>query len=194
MANELAELIALGKQNAEGLAVVTKSFNALVDKMNRTPAYGHPSASEVFGLPFIRKGEDPMGSRGYSFMKMLGVITGAINQDQAKIEIDIHRKLDTAFNGNLVGVPGYEYKGTGYAGQTKFLAPLSSSFFQEDAINRNARMEMKALVIHGMDGADPNEMAWIRQKMMAAKGYGTKALSWLNEFTGGALVAPPGDG
>ena len=38
------------------------------------------------------------------------------------------------------------------------------------------------------DGADPDEMAWIRTKQLSNAGYGTKALSWLNELTGGALV------
>jgi HK97 family phage major capsid protein len=61
----------------------------------------------------------------------------------------------------------------------------------EDIVPMQFRHEMKSLVASGVDGADLDHMRWIRQKQMKSLGYGQKALSWLNELTGGALVAPP---
>jgi HK97 family phage major capsid protein len=86
---------------------------------------------------------------------------------------------------------GYQYAG-GYApGDKTFLAPLASSYLHEQFVDRPFRQEMKALVAAGTDGADYDEMRWIKQRQMKSMGYGTKALSWLNELSGGALVAPP---
>ena len=175
------------KKNADNLGSLTKNFNALVDRLSKTPANGHPNASQVFGLPNARYGEDPLTSRGFSFMKMLGLITQAQNKEQAKIEWDIHDRLTKCLEGQ-----GYEWKGGGVTGVNRFLAPLSTSFLVNDSVGQQFRYEMKQLVSAGVDGADPDHMKWIRTKQLENRGIvGNKALSWLNELTGGALVAPP---
>ena len=176
-------------KNAENFAQLNKSVAGLVDKLSKTPAAGANPAN-VFQPPWatrVRTGESPLTSRGYSFMKMLGVITQGVNPDEAKVELQIHDKLNKAFEGR------YDYKGAGITGQVhgRFLAPLASSFLPDDLVDRDTRYEMKSLVNAGTDGADANEMAWIRRKQLSDLGYGAKTLSWLNEATGGALVAPP---
>lgn len=68
---------------------------------------------------------------------------------------------------------------------------------QDSVIPANFRREMKSLVAAGGDGADADEMGWIRRKLVKqyqSGQHGTKALSWLNELTGGALVKPPEQG
>lgn len=190
MTAELKDLQDLAKANGEGLATLTKSFGQLIDRMSRTPAPGHPSADQIFGAPWARHGEDPMSSRGFSFMKMIGLLTGACSPEEAKIELDIHNRLNNCFVKEM-GSTGYAYGGGGREGYTRFLAPLATNYMQDRVVDRNFRREMKGLIVAGTDGADHDEMAWIRKKTLAAKGYGTKALSWLNELTGGAIVAPP---
>lgn len=188
---EFKELQAIAKKNADGLESLTKAITGLVDRMAKTPASGHPSASEVFGLPTARRGEDPLSSRGLSFMKMLGLITGACTPEEAKIELDVHNRLNSCY---AKGDYAYNYKGGHRPGEKAFLAPLSTSFMADINVPAAFRYEMKCLVNAGVAGADPDEARWIRQQQMKRLGYGQKAMSWLNEFTGGALVAPPQQG
>ncbi len=183
---ELRELQKIAKETSEGLG-------ALVKALSKTPNYGGNSPQNVlggFGAPNVRTGENPMTSRGFSFMKMLGLITKVISPDQAKVEYDIHNRMTKAL-GRMTGVDGYDWGGAGVTGVTRFMAPLGSSFLQEDIFPREFRTEMKCLVAAGTDGADAEEMRWIRQRQYKSMGYGTKAMSWLNELSGGAIVAPP---
>jgi HK97 family phage major capsid protein len=188
--SEIADLKAMAVQNQKDLAVVTKSLNTLTERMSKTPAA--VTANQVFGMPHVRYGEDPLSSRGFSFGKMLGLITGAVSENEAKTEMDIHRRLNKVYCEDM-GNAGYTYAGAHQPGMPggKFLAPLSTSYMQENFVPREFRREMKALVQAGCDGADYDEMKWIRTKQLTGAGYGRKDLSWLNELAGGALVAPP---
>ena len=170
---ELQELNDLAKKNSEGLEALTKNFNGLIDRLSKTPANNNPNASGVFGLPFARRGEDPLSSRGFSFMKMIGLITGAIPADEGKVELDIHNRLHNVYCKELGGA-GYEYRGGGHEGVHRFLAPLSTAFMHERMVPRDFRREMKELVRAGMDGADQDEMGWIRKKQLMAQGYGAR--------------------
>lgn len=174
------------------LETLKKNYEKLIEQKKNTPAAG-PSPSQVFGLPGVRTGENPLGSRGFSFMKMLGLLTGNVSPDQAKIEMDVHNRLHNCFV-TQAGGNAYNYGARGgIPGMVggKFLAPLATGFFHDEFVDREFRSEMKSLTRAGTDGADHEEAAWIRKKMLQAQGYGSKALSWLNELTGGALVAPP---
>ena len=190
---ELKEVVNLVQKQGEGLDTLTKNFNSLVDRMSRTPAGNQPNKDQVLGSPHIRHGEDPMSSRGFSFCKMIGLLTGVTTRDQAKVELDIHERLNGVFCKSL-GDAGYQWGGNGHIGLHKFLAPLATGFMQDSVVDRNFRNEMKSLVIAGTDGATHDETSWIRRKMLQQQGYGSKALSWLSEVTGGALVAPPEQG
>lgn len=195
MSNQIQQLEALAIQNARGLDGLTKSFNVLTQQLQSRPSSNHPSVGQVFGdrtSPNIRSGEDPLSSRGFSFMKMIGVLTGAIAPDQAKVEMDIHNRMHNCLH-KEAGGNKYDYGGAGLPGAPggKFLAPFATSYLHDQFADRGFRREMKALVNAGADGADYDEMKWIRNKQMQAAGYGQKTLSWLNELSGGALVAPP---
>jgi len=190
LTKEVTELRAQGRKRDEEFTVLTKNFNTLIDKKAKTPAANQPAPGQVFGTPFIRHGEDSMSSRGFSFMKMIGLMSGACNPDEAKHEIDIHNRLHNVYCKEL-GQAGYEYKGGGITGQHRFMAPLATSFMQDSIVPRSFRHEMKMMVAAGTDGADYDQMRHIRTKQLQGMGYDTKALSWLNELTGGAIVAPP---
>ena len=187
MGAEMKALTDLAKGTAEGLQALTKTVNTLTQRMANTSAVGQPNPMSVFGAPHIRMGEDPLSSRGFSFMKMLGVITGSCPPEKAKIELDIHNRMHQCLSQN----EGYNYGGGHRPGDKAFLAPLATGFLQEEFVPRDFRLEMKSLVRAGTEGCDLEEAGWIRRKMLAAQGYGSKTLSWLNELTGGALVAPP---
>ena len=118
--------------NGKAIADLTKSLNAVVDQLSKTRASNHPNASQVFGAPWARQGEDPLTSRGFSFIKMLCLASGDINPDDAKVEMDAHNKLHKSFV-QTPGQAGYVYKGQGVQGapRGKFLAPLASSFMHD---------------------------------------------------------------
>lgn len=180
------------KKNSDDIAHLTKTVDGLVKALKTSPAPGHPSPTQVFGAPHVRHGEDPLTSRGFSMMKMLGVITGACSPSEAKVELDIHNRLHNAYVEKRD--EGYSYGGRHRPGEKAFLAPLATSFMQDSVVPRSFRHEMKSLMRAGCDGADYEEMQWIRRKQWSSAGYNVKTLSWLNELTGGALVAPPEQG
>lgn len=186
----VAELASVTQKNADALANIGSTVNTLINNLAKQRMDGHPSPEGTFGAPHIRHGEDPMSSRGYSFMKMLGVLSGGCPPDQAKIEMDIHNRMTKCLYHDAGGNK-YEWGGNGHIGEKKFLAPLATGYFQDEFVPTSLRREMKALVVHGTDGADHDQMKWIRTKQLREQGYSTKALSWLNELTGGAIVAPP---
>lgn len=184
----LGEVAAANDRNAKAIQSLANTVNSAFDKLANQPMPGHPVPGQQFGMPHIRNGEDPMGSRGYSFMKTIGLLSGATLPEQAKIEVDLHNRMHNCFVKEL-GTIGYEYKGQGPRGS--FLAPLATSYMQDSIVPHQFRKEMKQLVRAGTDGADYDEMKWMRTKSLQNMGYDRKALSWLNELTGGSLVAPP---
>lgn len=187
---DLKSVAAATEANTKTLGAMTKQLGTITDALARRPAAGHGSP---FAAPHYRRGEDTMTSRGFSFMKMMGLLTGGCTPEEATVEVDIHNRLHNVYCKEL-GTAGYDYRGQGHPGRHKFLAPLSTSFMQDSVVPRDFRLEMKSLVAAGCDGADLDEMRWMRQRQFKALGYGTKALSWLNELSGGALVAPPEQG
>lgn len=193
---EVKEAIDLGRQNKAALETMGKTLGDIAEKFKKLPAYAAGQGPYPAGMGFgqgvhVRQGEDPLASRGYSFMKMLGLITGAVRPDEAKFEYNFHERLTKAYEQD-----GYAYGGKGKTGHDRFLAPLATSFMQDSVIDRAFRSEMKSMVVAGTDGSMdlPDEMQWVKRKMLQQQGYSGKALSWLNELTGGALVAPPEQG
>lgn len=184
------ELQTLATKTAEGLDKLTKNLDTLVSVMGKTRASGHPNQSQVFGQPNVRRGENTMTSRGFSFLKMLGLITGAVSPEDATVEVDVHNRLNGCYVKSTDAGAAYNYGGGQRPGDKAFLAPLATSFMQDKVIPNDFRHEMKSLVEYGTDGADYDEMKWIRRKQFSGQ-YGQKTLSWLNELVGGALVAPP---
>lgn len=187
---DLQTLQAQAQKNAAAIEGLTKNLATVVDRLSKTPAPGFPGPQQLYGVPWARRGEDPLSSRGFSFMKMIGLLSGACPREDAKIEVDVHERLHNVFCKSL-GDAGYAYAGGGHTAINRFLAPLSTAFMSDKQVPLDFRREMKALVHAGTEGADPGEMAWIRRKVLSGMGYDQKALSWLNELTGGAVVAPP---
>ena len=183
------------QKQGEQINALTKSLNGVVDRLSKTRASNTATPEEAFGLPNVRRGENAMSSRGFSFMKMLGLLTGDIEPEKAKVELDIHNRLHNCLVKGA-GAGSYEYKGAGIPGTTrgKFLAPLATSFLHDEYVDRDFRREMKSLVTNGTEGSYdlPDEMRWLGKKLVNE--YGTKALSWLREFEGGSLVPPAEQG
>jgi HK97 family phage major capsid protein len=192
-ASAIEALQAQAKGTTEALGALTKSFGEFVDVMKKTPQTGHPNASDVFGQPNVRTGEDIMGSRGYSLLKCLALVSKREEPENCKIEREVHAKLHGAVGGKALGEP-YRYCAGRVQGADSFLAPLSANFFPDEWVDRSTKIALKSLINAGLSGADYDEMKWIKRKQLEALGFGSKAMSWLDEFRGGALVAPPEQG
>lgn len=166
-----------------------KGLDTLVQTMSKTRDPRRMFAN----APNVREGENVMGSRGFSFMRLIGCMKGEVLPSQAKHETDISTRLYNAYSHNNTGAP-YESKGLGQPNVPggRFLAPLATSFMQDSVVGSEFRREMREMVNTGVDSADIDEMKWIRRKMLGQ--YGQKTLSWLNELNGGALVAPQEQG
>lgn len=144
-----------------------------------------PTKDEVFGAPFARKGESSMSSRPFSFIKLMGAVAGVLEPEEAKVELDLARRL----NEKQVLEGGFKKM----AGKNVCLAPLGSELMAGEGscnIDEHFRHEIKSMTVAGVANADPDEMVWI-----AKKAYGQKAnQSWIDQTLGGSLVAPPGFG
>ena len=157
MADELKAMAEVAKKNSEGLASLKKSVDGIVDKLSKTPAPGaHPH--QVFGTPWARTGEDPLSSRGFSFLKMIGVLNGSIGPEEAKTELDVHNRLHNVFHKDLGnGTNGYAYGGNGHTGEHRFLAPLSTGRSAEPMDTLRARKQSPAQPSGDRASANPSD-------------------------------------
>jgi hypothetical protein len=154
-----------------------------------------PSPQSVFGAetaPRARNGEDPLSSRGYSYVRLIKALNGHDSLkhpgEYAKVEFDMAKKFARLYG-----------SGPGTVTPKSMMAPFSSALLTEgddepSSDLQSLRRECKALVIAGTAQADLDEMSWLRGKMYE-KAYGTKApQSWLDITLVGALVGPPAFG
>ena len=159
--------------DAEGLA---KRMDNLCDLLREAKGAGDGSGRQ--SLPHVRKGEDPLSSRGYSFLKLFQAMARQIDPANAKVEIDLHNRFKQLYAQN----GGYTH-----AEPNTILAPVSSEFMpQEHKSDRDFADEVRGLVKAGVSGYDPMEVA----RMKAGIGA-RKALSWQDEAALGALIPPP---
>src|SRR5260370_11663478 len=141
---------------------------------------GHPDPEYAFG---VRTGENSMGSRGFSFAKMIGVLSGAIEPSEAKIEIqEVHAKLHNGLASEKAGQAAYAYGGRGITGMKRFLAPLCTKYLPDKMISDKDRAEIKSLIMAGTDKADSDEMKCIRKKMRSPKAYNANTYTSLNNL------------
>ncbi len=155
---------------------VTSQGNQIKEFTEKAAEAEKEARKNPFGIPFARKGENALTSRGYSFLKALGVIANQIQPEDAKVEVEMAKKLRDYFSG---------YKGYQKAQNNSFFLPFAGDYITGD---ENLACEMRECV-KSYPAIDPGEVQHLRQKM--ANGRYNKALSWLDDSVGGTLVAPP---
>lgn len=142
-----------------------------------------PARQAVLGAPHIRKGEDPMSSRGFKIQNLIGVTGGLLAPEQAKVELMASAKMMKAITAS-----GYQWSGT------QSVVPLSMDFLGDVITDREFRYEMKSMMAAGAAGADPEEIGWLQQKMGVALARSRKASgispaqSWIDANLGETLV------
>ena len=101
--NGQAELLSAIRQTvSDQIAPIQQAHAALqtqVESLLKPTPQAQSAASSLFGAPGaapgIRQGEDPLGSRGYSFAKAAALRQNAIGREQCKIELQMHDLLST---------------------------------------------------------------------------------------------------
>ncbi len=153
----------------------------------------------VFGLPNARTGEDPMTSRGFSYVKLAGVKAGILQPEMAKVEMDICSRMQQKLHHPTVGFKSSPASNVTMFGPNRekmelnFSAssptPFGCDYLPEQIAGEPFAMEVKSLV-GAWKKPDPEEMMWLRRHY-AAPGQKSNVQSWLDETLGGSLVPPP---
>jgi HK97 family phage major capsid protein len=148
----------------------TESLSKQVEELKK------PQDDAARRVPFARRGESALTSRGYSFSKLFGVLGKRLGGEDAKVEIDVSNRLQKLYSD--LGVKKAELN--------SILAPAASSHIAQMG-DETFGQEVGDLVKAGVTGYDREEVMRIRKQYWGVQ----KALSWLDESVGGTLVAPP---
>lgn len=143
-----------------------------------------PSQTEqVFGAPHARIGENPLSSRGFQFQRLFGRMLGIFDDNQCKVEMDVHKRL------HALGQPeGMSPNSIGWRpGQNTWSAPVGSALMS--GWDTELSDYVKSMTNAGIGNADPDEITWLRKQVKNDK-MKVNPLSWIAEDRGGTLVAP----
>jgi len=127
--------------------------------------------------PFIRTGEDPNTSRGFSFQKLGAFIGGHLHSDNVKVELDMHSRLSKLYQD-----AGYR-RGFGNSVMVPFASDLLAVQLGDERLATECRQVMGASV----HGSNPEEVRNLRLKHWGVE----KAMSWQDDANLGALVGMP---
>ncbi len=142
--------------------------------------------------PAVRTGENSMTSRPFSILKMSGLISKAVDPEDAKVE----RELTGAFKkalGDTNSIPEKAQHGSWFYPGARNLLPYNAAFHK-------ATSELLNAAGAGMADVDPDEQEWIGRKIGGRfnKSYEPQhtktAMSYLYDNIGGTLVAPAEQG
>ena len=180
--NGQAELLSAIRQTvADQVAPIQQAHAALqsqVEALLRPTPQAQAAASSLFGAPGaapgIRQGEDPMGSRGYSFSKAAALRQGVIDRNECKLELQVHELLSGVM------------KAQGFSPDSgsSILVPLDIAGIS--GLSEQQRAELRATIRQGVTGVDPNELRWIAQRHQAVR----QGLSQFDDTGLGVLLGP----
>ena len=154
---------------------------AAVAKSNREPQ--RPPVEPLPNGFTIRTGEDSLTSRGFSLLKAVGAMTGKVDREHAKVELDAMRQFTKAVND-----ANYRHQ---TIGASSLLMPLGMDLLPEEVVNGPAYKTFRKAWDAGLSGgSDPDEEAWLRNKFFRKAG----GMSSVDDSIGGTLIAPPAFG
>lgn len=144
-------------------------------------------ASALFngGAPGVRRGEDPLSSRGYHYQRVLGSMQGVMGADQCKVETDISNRLR-----NFYVQQGFRPVGVRANGIDPILVPFGSGMVPPEALTEVP--ELQEVLNAGLDGANPNEMRWMQQRAGLQRQALVQALSIFDDTAMGVFTDPDG--
>lgn len=156
----------------QAISSLRSDMKASSDKLDKASQPKNEGRS--FG---VRRGENSLTSRGYSYLKAWGLLAGQIDKSNAQVEVQVAERLRKHYD-------GFGFK---RSLPNSIFMPVCSSFIMGDEVLAN---EVGELVKAGNPGAI--DLQRIRSDL-SQLGM-TKALSWIDETVGGTLIAPPAYG
>lgn len=180
--NGQAELLTAIRQTvADQITPIQQAHAALqqqVEGLLRPTPQAQAAASSLFGAPgaapAIRQGENPMGSRGYSFAKAAALRQGAIDRSECKVELQMHELLSSVM----------KQQGFMPAEGNSILVPLDLNGIS--GLTESQRAEMRGVIQQGVTGSDPDQLRWIAQRFKAV----AQGLSQYDDTGLGVLLGP----
>ncbi len=167
VAKQVLDTLAAMQTKQDALETQIKSLN---EGNNRQRSQG----------PYIRTGEDINTSRGFSYVKLFGVLSHQLPADYAKVECMLVDKIKQSS----------DKLGHQRAMTNSVMVPFSSDCLATTHNDPNLVAEVRDTVRAGIQGYDPEQVAALRCKHWGRE----KALSWIDETVGATLVAPPQQG
>lgn len=175
-----------------------KAARLVLEQREREPATrATPGTRDILKsgrAPHARVGEDPLTSRPLYMSKAAMVVSGMLDESEAKLEVQEFGKFRDAMMQH-----GNQYKSMK---RNSILVPLSWKLIPDD-ISRSSDFAPMRKALHdamGEEAFDPDSMLYRKsveiyrsksdQKRDTDMRY-KSPMSWIDQTTGGAMVAPP---
>lgn len=131
----------------------------------------------IKGAPNIVEGEMP-SSRPFSLVKAIGVMSGIIAPEDAKVEWGMSNGFRKVM------------KSAGYVlhDDKALVMPMGQQFLTPDVAESEPARLYKSMEAASQAAYDPDESAWLQKRFYKSNGL---LMSYLDESKGGALVPPP---
>jgi HK97 family phage major capsid protein len=138
-------------------------------------------ASTIFGgapgqAPHVQTGEFANTSRGYQYFRAAGVLQGIVPESEAKVELQVHKKLYDA----------YYQSGWRPEGRQCCLAPMGPALMTD--LGDDFCAEIGQMLRQGVTGIDRDEYAWTMQQAGIMRRH--QALSQFDDSGLGNFVGP----
>jgi len=151
------------------------------------PRYVQPTKAEgdaldaAHGVPSVRKGEDPLSSRPFRLLTLLGQKLGKVSREYAKVELEAVGAVRKAMEDS--GNTPTEFE------TDSFVLPFSTALLPDSLVgSREFRTAVEPIRKSLAASADPDEVRWLHNRVYKAP------MSYLDDSVGGTLVAPPEQG
>lgn len=179
----------------EEAAILERAAAKLRDEANEPASRASLNTKSVMNVPHVRRGEDPLSSRPFYIAKAANVLRRGsdANRDSAKFEFAESDRLKKAMM-DVYGRQGADYD------DRSFVVPLDWNLIHPDIANSSDFQPMQEAMHKAVEriAADPEsilhrksvEVIGSRKARELATLYKTP-MSYINQQTGGAMVAPP---
>lgn len=174
------------------LNALVSTLEAKVDKAATTPAID-ASLALPNHPPAIRKGESALTSRPFRFLNFLGLVSGKVSPDRAKVEKSMMDAFRKQIQDSRTGILGMADDSYAY--------PIGYSHLPDELIHSEVGKQFKSMISAGASDVDNDEVMHIASKIgryrndpEVVKAALTPAQSYLDDTLGGTLVAPPTQG
>ncbi len=177
------------KSEFQQLSQQVKGLETNLGKPQRVASTEQVTGQTAYGVPNVRRGENSLISRPFSFTKAMGLAAGVLAHEECKVEVEL--------------IAGFR-KAMGEVGQDRHLSnntvalPADFRLLPTELANSPQASLLRASMAQGQGkNLDPEHMAWLANRLgwengkQVARAALLPAQSYLADDYGGTLVKPP---